>query len=62
MANVIARMGYLSKGLRQRLYDGLTLILPDMPLFPEEAEEAMQTFRTLKLVDVPGHPTSRRRL
>lgn len=39
----------------QRLSAGESIIPP--PLFPAEAEEGLEVFRSLKLVDVPGSPT-----
>lgn len=39
----------------QRLSAGESIIPP--PLFPEEAEEGLEVFRSLKIVDAPGSPT-----
>jgi len=40
----------------QRLFTGQSLIPPGMPFFPAEAQEAIDTFLNLKLIDVVGRP------
>ena len=39
----------------RRLLSGETIIPP--PIFPEEAERALEVFKQLKIVDAPGSPT-----
>ena len=38
-----------------RLRAGESIIPP--PIFPEQAEQALEVFRQLKIVDAPGSPT-----
>lgn len=39
----------------ERLKEGQSIIPP--PIFPEEANRALETFKALRVVDVPGRPT-----
>src|SRR5579862_73258 len=41
---------------QDRIVEGRSLI-PFPPLFPEEAEKALDIFRDLVMVDAPGRPT-----
>ena len=41
----------------ERLFSQSSLVPPGLPLFPAEAQDAMDVFLDLKLVDVIGHPT-----
>ncbi len=42
-----------------RLIRGESIIPP--PIFPEMAEQALDVFKQLKIVDAPGSPTSAKR-
>lgn len=43
-------------GWKERLLEGRSLV-PDLPLFDDEAQRAVRIFRRLRLPDVPGTPT-----